>query len=499
MKVRMRFKRSFWLQDVYILFLIFVVSLAYHLIIAAETISSPTQLQERLQAFYYTLLYSLAGIVVLIAPALTASAISFERERRTLDLLLITPLRPMQILSGKLLASWAYLLLLLVLSMPMVTVCIIMGGASISDLLATYTMLSLSTLSLCAFSLYCSACSSSSGLATFWAYLGVILASLYIFPLITMQKIHHTYSYQQSPQSIFIIFPIASIHPLCVPYIKSMPTEILGVRVPCWAFCSIFSLLISIFWLTASAARLPIIHNKNYVGSLRKQGLMLCILAALSFDPAIKEILASLGSISKSASAWELTILSMLPTIVILMLIIPFIPWISTFGEHNGKKAINDGWFRPLRMFQPVASGALPFIIFWFMLFYSIAMALLIWRAKTLPNWEDSLIWAGYCALLLSFFWAIGRFWSALIWRLTPARWLTFGTTLSVFYTTGISKLSPIYPFIWLLTSASHSDSSLAEFKNLVLIYSAVIFILTAILFLFSHIFALSRLRAAKV
>jgi ABC-type transport system involved in multi-copper enzyme maturation permease subunit len=174
MKVRMRFARSFWLQGAYLLFLIAIVLLAYQGILVYSPISHPADLQNRLQAFYYTLLYSLVSVIVLIAPALTASAISFERERRTLDLLLTTPLRPMQILVGKLVASFAFLMLLLVESMPIVTVCIVMGGATVGDLLATYALIGFSTLHLCAFAIYCSACNRSSGLATFWAYLGAI-------------------------------------------------------------------------------------------------------------------------------------------------------------------------------------------------------------------------------------------------------------------------------------------------------------------------------------
>lgn len=80
MKVRMRFARAFWLQGAYLFFLIIIVLLAYQGIIAQSPLQHPAQLQMRLQKFYYVLLYSLVAIIVLIAPALTASAISFERE-----------------------------------------------------------------------------------------------------------------------------------------------------------------------------------------------------------------------------------------------------------------------------------------------------------------------------------------------------------------------------------------------------------------------------------
>ena len=45
------------------------------------------------------------GLICLLAPALTADLISGERERSTLDLLLVTPLSRLQIVVGKLVAA----------------------------------------------------------------------------------------------------------------------------------------------------------------------------------------------------------------------------------------------------------------------------------------------------------------------------------------------------------------------------------------------------------
>ncbi|MBI3923193.1 MAG: ABC transporter permease subunit, partial [Armatimonadetes bacterium] len=175
LKVRVRFARAFWLQGAYLFLLTAIVTAAYQGIVARNPLSNPAELQQRLQGFYWMLLYSLITLVVLIAPALTAGALSFEKERRTLDLLLASPLRPSAILSGKLIASFAFVLLLLILSMPIVTVCVLLGGATLGDVLATYVMIAFDVLHLSAFALYCSACNRSSGTATFWAYLGTAL------------------------------------------------------------------------------------------------------------------------------------------------------------------------------------------------------------------------------------------------------------------------------------------------------------------------------------
>ena len=451
MKVRMRFARSFWLQGAYLLFLIAIVLIAYQGILVYSPVRHPAELQNRLQAFYYTLLYSLVTVIVLIAPALTASAISFERERRTLDLLLTTPLRPMQILVGKLLASFAFLMLLLIESMPIVTVCIVMGGATVGDLLATYVLIGFSTLHLCAFAIYCSACNRSSGLATFWAYLGVIAGLSATFWMALAEVVFAT------PPGLIVVqgnvahrvaFPLASLQPFSAPVIKAMPTKLFGVEIPCWLIGVAFSLMLTRFWLTAAAARLPAVYSGNFVGSLRRQGLMLTVLAALTID-------ALLTALTPLMTRDGLTLFLLVFTGFICSFIALFVPWIATFGEHEGKKPINDGWFRPMRMFQPVASGALPFIWAWFSVLVATVIGLGVWRANVQPFWDKLAFGFGYCLLCLTFFWAISRLWSSVIRQLSLARWISFGTLLLIAILPGISKWSLAYPFFCIVEEAS--------------------------------------------
>jgi len=284
MKTRMRFARAFWVQGAYLLFLIAIVLLAYQGILAHSPLRHPAELQERLQVFYFILLYSLVTITVLVAPALTASALTYERERRTLDLLLATPLSPMQILAGKLLVSFAFLMLLLVESMPVVAVCLVMGGATVGDLLATYALIAFSILHLCAFALYCSACNRTSGVATFWAYLGVASILLATFWM-AMPDI--ALGFAVSRLSSYVVVPLAALHPFAAPTIKALPTKLFGIEFPCWAFGIVSSLLLTRFWLTAAAAKLPAVYCTNFVGSLRRQALLLTLLAVLTFDAVL--------------------------------------------------------------------------------------------------------------------------------------------------------------------------------------------------------------------
>ena len=64
------------------------------------------------------LTYIQLGLILFITPGLTAGAISTEREKQTLNILLTTSQTSFQIIIGKLTSSIAFLLLLLVAGLP---------------------------------------------------------------------------------------------------------------------------------------------------------------------------------------------------------------------------------------------------------------------------------------------------------------------------------------------------------------------------------------------
>lgn len=81
------------------------------------------------------LLFLVLLLVLFIAPGYAAAQLSGERERQTLPLLQTTLLRPRQIVLGKLGASVAWLLLLVVAALPLGAVAFFLGGVAVGDLL----------------------------------------------------------------------------------------------------------------------------------------------------------------------------------------------------------------------------------------------------------------------------------------------------------------------------------------------------------------------------
>ena len=74
------------------------------------------------------------ALVLFTVPGLTAGAISGEREKQTLDILLTTTLTPLQIVTGKLASSISTMILLAISSFPILALVFSIGGITIFDL-----------------------------------------------------------------------------------------------------------------------------------------------------------------------------------------------------------------------------------------------------------------------------------------------------------------------------------------------------------------------------
>ncbi|MBI3269220.1 MAG: ABC transporter permease subunit [Planctomycetes bacterium] len=74
-------------------------------------------------------------LVTLVGPLLTGGLIADERERRTLELLLLTPMHGLEIVFGKFLSRMAYLLGVLLLATPVLLGCMTFGGVAPDEIL----------------------------------------------------------------------------------------------------------------------------------------------------------------------------------------------------------------------------------------------------------------------------------------------------------------------------------------------------------------------------
>src|SRR5262245_19209302 len=118
--VNLRMTRAFALLLFYLAVLGAVVFLAWPQERQLDLTTNPAA-SRRLVNLVFLGQYLLAS---LLAPSFAAGSITGEKERKSYEMLLASPLRPGAIVLGKWFASLAHLLLLIVASLPIVMLCL---------------------------------------------------------------------------------------------------------------------------------------------------------------------------------------------------------------------------------------------------------------------------------------------------------------------------------------------------------------------------------------
>jgi ABC-type transport system involved in multi-copper enzyme maturation permease subunit len=146
----------------------------------------PGQEAARLAALFFEVLFSVQfGVLVLVTPALTAGAITEERERKTLPFLLATDLRNHEIVLGKLASRLALVLLLLIASLPVLAVVQFMGGVDPGLVLAGFAALGVTAFSVAGLSLLASVICRRTRDA-------IVLTYLVMFLYVALVPLFHT-------------------------------------------------------------------------------------------------------------------------------------------------------------------------------------------------------------------------------------------------------------------------------------------------------------------
>ena len=128
----LRTPRAFWLHG------LFVAALGTVIVASWEgTGEFLLVTADRARAMYSSIAAAEILLLCLLAPALSAPSLASERERRSLELLLTTPMSLGSILLGKLLSSVCFLLILAISSVPVFALCVLMGGVSPQTVLGT--------------------------------------------------------------------------------------------------------------------------------------------------------------------------------------------------------------------------------------------------------------------------------------------------------------------------------------------------------------------------
>ena len=131
---RLRGLRAFIALSAFVLVLTLTAFLVYEAAgVNADAFDLAARTRVGRQVFESVILI-MTVLVLFFVPGIAAGAIAGERERQTLATLQVTMLRPRSILSGKVVATVAYLGLLVVAAMPVLAVAYLLGGIRVVDI-----------------------------------------------------------------------------------------------------------------------------------------------------------------------------------------------------------------------------------------------------------------------------------------------------------------------------------------------------------------------------
>ena len=181
MRTRMRGARAFWILFVYL----FVLSLILFVTYFSWWQTQRDSFNAQNAAFtvgktFYGVLFTVQALLVgLITPALTSGGVSIEKEQRTFELLSVSLLPRRSIVMGKLTAAVSFVVLLLVTSLPLVSIGFLLGGISPAEVATAFFLLTVTAFLYGAIGIACSAFAKSTTTATVMAY-GTILAHFFV-------------------------------------------------------------------------------------------------------------------------------------------------------------------------------------------------------------------------------------------------------------------------------------------------------------------------------
>ena len=200
LRSRMRGRRAFVVVTVYLLLLSLFAFAIYHYVRQQAVFSDPTigvppirgdigwvgspgtALSASVGHTIFSGLLLLETLLVMIlAPAFTAGAISLEREKQTLELLVATPLSTLGMVVGKLISALAYVFLLIIASIPLASLVFVFGAVGPEDLVRGYVLLFALAFGMGAVGMFISALVKRTQTATVLTFVLVFVLSIGTF------------------------------------------------------------------------------------------------------------------------------------------------------------------------------------------------------------------------------------------------------------------------------------------------------------------------------
>ena len=362
MRVQLRGSRAVVLFTIYLVVMTFVLLMIYDNSLGdAYGQNSLATAQSRLQTFYYSTLASLAIVITLVAPSMGAFAIVSEKQRRSLDLVFSAPTEPKYYLVGKLISSYRFVWLLLVLSLPFCAVSVTLGGTTWAQLLITFILYSMYGLVCVSFGLLMSTLCNKVLPAIIWTY-----AALGCFLIVTGWLV--AASSFGSSGTFSNVNPVFSLNPICYSFVADQKWPVFGYEIPSWIL-SILMHLIVVKFIVLSAGSMIAPGNSKEIFGLRVHSLVyssaIFLLVSMSMGPFLVSAMGSglattFGSLGGAEGLQVIHGRTLFTLLFVLGIIV--VPYLAGFGFNDLRRHRPDGLFNIRETFTGRPSGHLPFL-----------------------------------------------------------------------------------------------------------------------------------------
>ncbi len=229
---RMRGGRAYLVVTGYLFLLSIAVGILLLIFLATGETTPSINLRQTLGKSIFGLVVGIQLLTMcFIAPALTAGAISSEREQQTFDLLRTTLLRARFLVTGKLLAAIFFLWLLLFSALPLQSLAFLFGGVALDEILIATLTLLITAFAFSAIGLFFSSLVRRTLISTVLSY-GTALILVFGIPIVLLLSIslYDTFYYSSfSPPSITfqgvllaIAWILVSLNPLATVVITEL-------------------------------------------------------------------------------------------------------------------------------------------------------------------------------------------------------------------------------------------------------------------------------------
>lgn len=361
MRVQLRGSKAAVMFTIYLAVMAFVLLMVYYSSLGDDNRYSLASAQSTLQAFYYETLVALGVVVTLAAPSLGAFAIVSEKHRRSLDLVFSAPTEPKYYLVGKLISSFRYVWLLLVLSLPFCAISVTLGGTTWGQLIITFFLFSLYGLVCVSFGLLMSTLCSKVLPAIIWTYTAILFYWLLGLGTISLTGF--------SGGSLSRINPFSSFLPVTFPFVADQTWPVFGREVPTWILTTVLHLvLVKLIILAAGSLLAP--GTSKEIRNLRIHGLIYTgAFSALLGYSAESQVRSALHTISgtpafltETARNYNIAQGRILFGILFLIGIL-VVPYLAGYGFNDLRRHRPSGFFNIREFFTGRPSGHLPYLI----------------------------------------------------------------------------------------------------------------------------------------